>query len=149
MFQRVKAKLKSPIHVVMLANALMGTTASGEASTPKSTELHCSLVSLDGHSADAFISIDDDDKITFTFNGSSVQNTVPLEGHSHSPNVGFASNMDGKGVYTLVIHRKFFRPFSEGFDPTNPPATLTIQHADEDVVPMVDVFSGNCRIELL
>ena len=149
MFQWVRAKLKSPLYAALLANALISTAASGEASHPKRTEIHCSLASLDGHIGNAFISIGDDDKTTFMFNELSIRNTVPLVGHSHSPSVGFAGNMNGGGVYTLVIHRKFFRPYPEGFDPMNPPATLTIQHADEDVVPTVDVYAGSCRIELL
>ncbi len=48
----------------------------------------------------------------------------------------------------MVVHRDFYLPHPEGYDPENPPATLTIQRADADFVPTVEVFTGNCRFKL-
>ena len=99
----------------------------------------------DGDVADAVLKVGDGDTISLKINALNLHNVITLEGHSHSPSIAFSTNMDGRGVYTLVIHRDFFLPHPESYDPNKPPATLTIQKANANVVPEVVVYSGDCE----
>ena len=129
----------------ILSNTLLYSPAFAEDVKPTLSGFTCSLETADGDVADAVLKIGDGDTISLKINELNLHNVIALEGHSHSPSIAFSTNMDSRGVYTLVIHRDFFLPHPEGYDPIRPPATLTIQKANADVVPEVVVYFGECE----
>lgn len=129
----------------LMSHILLLTPAFAEDVKSKVVGFTCSLKTAGGDAADAVLEIGDGDTISLKINELSLHNVVALEGHSHSPAIAFSTNMDSRGVYTLVIHRDFFLPHPEGYNPSKPPATLTIQTANVDIVPEVVVFLGECE----
>lgn len=90
--------------------------------------------------------IDIEDQIRFRINEQAIDAKFVPNAANHSPTIAFAASFLSN-VFTLVIHRDFFLPHPEGYDPSAPPATLTVQHADARIVPTVDVYLGHCSIE--
>ena len=130
----------------VFSNTLLYSSAFAEEVKTNLFGFTCSLETADGDVADAVLKIGVGDTISLKINELILHNVIMLEGHSHSPSIAFSTNMNGWGVYTLVIHRDFFLPHPEGYDPLRPPATLTIQKANADVVPRVVVYLGECEV---
>ena len=145
MFQLSGAPFRALYSAALSLNVLFHAPAYGEQEQPAIFGINCSLETAFGETAEAVVKVGEGNIIRLKINELRLHNVVALAGHSHSPSIAFSSNMDSRGVYTLVIHRDFFRPHPEGYDPSKPPATLTIQNADEDVVPYVEIFLGSCR----
>lgn len=141
MFQLVRTQFQSLVSFALTISVVIAAPAFGKESPSR---LSCSVQHANGEVADAKIKINESNKIDFEACALKLHNVVALIGHSHSLSLAFSSNMDGRRVYTFVIHRDFFLPHPDGYDPSNPPATLTIQHANSEVVPSVDVFTGDC-----
>ena len=135
-------RLLQILPIILLAG-LNFSPAIGEQSAQAETVINCSLKSGDGDVVEAVLTAAGD-SIALKVNELKIIGVVPLRGHSHSPTIAVAGNMDARGVYTLAIHRNIFRPHPIGFDPDNPPATLTVQQADDNVVPTIKSYQGNC-----
>lgn len=129
----------------ILSSMLSISPANAEEAKSKIIGFTCSLETAGGDVVDAVLEIGDEDIVSLTINELNLHNVVAIKGHSHSPAIAFSTNMDSRGVYTLTIHRDFFLPHPDGYDPSKPPATLTIQSANEEMVPEVVVFLGDCE----
>ena len=93
--------------------------AIGEQSNQSEIVISCTLKSTEGEKVEVILT-EKEGELNLNVNDLDLIGVVPLRGHSHSPTIAVASNMDDRGVYTLAIHRAFFRPFPLGFDPNNP-----------------------------
>ena len=119
---------------------------SDEMDGAMSIKFDCAVQTSEGEVLKILASLDGEDQVSFKINGISVVGLLVPTANIHTPTIGFvASTFDGS-IYTLTIHRALVRPEPDGFDPTVPPAALTVQWTDQDISPVVDVFLGNCVV---
>ncbi|WP_152618459.1 hypothetical protein [Leisingera sp. ANG-Vp] len=122
---------------------LAGSVAIGEESSELILELDCALNNTEGEEISIAVRATIESEIQLKINELIVDAVFVPNLISHPPTITFSASF-GEGVYTLVVHRDYFLPHPEGYDPSKPPASLTVQSSDTDVTPVVDVFLGNC-----
>lgn len=133
--------------IVLAFGCLLHSIALADTDEGGYLAFDCSFDATDGEAPNVAISLSGEDQVSLKINGSGVAGGFIPSTTSPAPTIGFFASGAGGGVYTLAIHRSFFRPHPDGYDPTRPPATLTVQWTDKDVTPVVEVFSGHCLIE--
>ncbi|WP_456388704.1 hypothetical protein [Profundibacter sp.] len=138
--------LRPLICATLTGYLLMGSVALAEPERVASIKFSCLLSNASKENVQLNVAIDSKDQIQFSINGAAANATFLPNIVNHSPTIAFAAS-HFSNVYTLVIHRKFFRPYPEGYDSSAPPASLTVQHSDAQLVPVVDVYLGKCLVE--
>lgn len=65
---------------------------------------------------------------------------------SHGPAQGVAIGWLDGSIRTLIIHRRYAKPFPKGFDVNNPPANMSVQGFDGNGVSFVRAYLGFCSV---
>ncbi|MFY2823223.1 hypothetical protein [Ruegeria sp. MALMAid1280] len=134
------------LSAILLAWVCTGSVAIGAGSTEQVLKLNCLLNNEDGEQVSVNVSAEAEGEVHFQVNQLKLEAVFVPNLVSHPPNITFATSF-GNAVYTLVMHRDYFLPHPDGYGPSKPPASLTVQSSDAGVTPMVDVFVGACVVE--
>ena len=104
----------------------------------------CILTSDTGDSAVVKMTTMPDNKVRFELNGVTVIGIIVPPFTDHGRNLAVAATQRDGRIYTIAMHRKFYRPDPSGYDPSRLPATMTVQFANDDIVPLVEIYTGRC-----
>lgn len=146
MFHLPKMLLRPLICATLTGCLLMSSVALAEPERAASFKFSCLLSNASKENVQVNVIVDSEGQIQFSINGGAANANLLPNIVNHSPTIAFAASHYSK-VYTLVIHRKFFRPYPEGYVSSAPSASLTVQHSDAQFVPIVGVYFGKCLIE--
>ncbi len=122
----------------------MNSTAIGQAKKPTIFKFTCQLETASSERINAYVELGTDDQILFEINELPIDGTLVRDSMTPSKTIAFSATFMST-VYTLVVHIDYFMPYPIGYDPYKPPATLTKQYADAQVVPVVEIYVGSCE----
>ena len=137
---------KPLIGATLICSLLMNSIAQSKPDPESRVEFKCTLSNTSEEAIYVDVHVDVENQVRLDINGRTITGLFVPNAFDHSPTIAFAASYSSN-VYTLVIHTVFYRPYPEGYDPSAPPAALTVQHADASVLPIVEVYLGNCLFE--
>ena len=106
----------------------------------------CTLVSSEEEQMTIEVYAEPEAKVNLSINGYTTSGVYVPSLSEPNSSLTFATSIIGN-TYTLVVHFDPFLPHPKGYEHENPPASLTIQNADLEVLPKVKTFFGNCFLK--
>lgn len=134
---------KPLIGATLTCSLLMNSIAQSKPDPEAIAEFKCTLSNTSEEAIYVNVHVYIENQVRLDINGQTITGLFVPNAFDHSPTTAFAASYSSN-VYTLVVHTHFYRPYPKGYDPSAPPATLVVQHADAGVVPIVEVYLGNC-----